>query len=140
MLLQLAHFVLRAHILKKAARLGLPERLRYLRMARRVHGAIIPLWTVGALATAFIATCCIYPHFAVMIHLDEPANEAVPDVWTFAAFSLAALFLAFGVLLLFFTRRMLASYRLLLFVTYYVPQRPSAEQTGCSEPRDCVSV
>jgi len=123
----LAYFVLRVHILKKAARLQLSERLAYLLMSRRVHGVLIVLWTAGALASAFVATCCIYPHFAVIIHLDTPADEAVPDVWTAKAFFMATGFFVVGTLLLFVTRRMLAAYWLLLFFTYYVRHEPSAE-------------
>src|SRR6266487_3697027 len=103
MLSRLAHFVLGIHILKKAARLSLADRLRYLLLARRVHGAVIVMWIVCAFLSAFIATCCIYPHFAVIIHLDKPADEAVPDVWTFAAFFAATVFSAVGTLLLFVT-------------------------------------
>src|SRR5262245_51198603 len=46
MLPRLAHLVLRAHILKKAARLPSVGRLRYFMLARRVHGVIISVWSI----------------------------------------------------------------------------------------------
>jgi hypothetical protein len=74
---------------------------------------------VGAYAV-FIAVCCIYPHFAVIIRLDTPANEAVPDVPTFLLFSALAVFCGAGVLIVFATRRILAEYWLLDFLVHYV--------------------
>lgn len=115
-----ASLALRAHIPKKAAKLRLQERLRYLVLCRRVHAAVIPLWAAVGFYSAFIAVCCIYPHFAVIIHLDAPASEAVPDLSTFALFSAAALFCGVGVSIVFATRRMLAEYWLLSFLVHYV--------------------
>ncbi len=118
---RLAQFVLRVHILKKASRLHLHERLSYLLLARRVHGVMILVWAVGALASAFIAACSLFPHLAVIIHLDSPADESIPDALTSAAFFLATVFLTVGISLLFITQRMLAMYWLLVFMTHFAP-------------------
>ena len=120
MIRRLASLALRFHILKKAARLRTRERLRYLLLCRWVHAAVIPVWTAVGAYAAFIAACCIYPHFAVIIHLDTPANEAVPDVPTFLLFSVVAVFCGAGVLIVFAARRILAEYWLLDFLVHYV--------------------
>jgi hypothetical protein len=116
---RLADLALRVHILKKAARLQLRERLRYLLLCRRVHTALIPLWVAVCGYSAFIATCCIYPHFAVVIHLDAPANEATPDLPTFLLFSTISLLCGLGVLVVLATRRMLSEYWFLNFFVHY---------------------
>ena len=119
---RLAILALRAHILKKALRLRVRERLDYLLICRRVHGAVIPLFAAVCAFSAFIAVCCIYPHFAVIIHLDPPANEAVPDIPTFLLFSALALFCGAGVFIVLATRRMLAECWLLDFLVHYAPR------------------
>jgi hypothetical protein len=97
--------------------------LRYLMMARKVHDAMLLLNAAAALYTSFIATCCMYPHFGVVVHPDSPADEALGDVWTGAGSSELTLFLVLCVVAGLCTRRMLAEYWLAVFLTYYGPRR-----------------
>ena len=121
MLSNLAKIILKLHILKKTARLPMRERLRYLQLCRRVHGAMIPFCAFFVVASVFVAICAFSPSFAVMVHLDTPATVGASDVFAFTMFILAAAF--FGILFsaLFVTRELLAEYWLLIFVAHYFP-------------------
>jgi hypothetical protein len=125
MFLKLAHFVLGLHIIKKSVRLRTVARLRYFLLARRVYGALIPFFCFAALSGLFIAICCIYPHFAVIIHLDKPADEAIPCVRDFLVFCLLSTFSAMMVPILILGRRLLANYWLLFFLAEYIPIKPT---------------
>jgi hypothetical protein len=116
---RLAWILLRVHILKKTARLSAPEKLRYLWLCYRVHGAMITFCAISAVASVLLAICAYVPRFAVMAHLDSPAT-AVRMEFVFVVFLLTGAF--FGVLfsVLFVTREVLAAYWLLVFNTHYV--------------------
>ncbi|HVU08901.1 MAG TPA: hypothetical protein VHG89_10195 [Verrucomicrobiae bacterium] len=117
MLSRLAKILLNFHILKKTARLSVPEQLRYLQLCRRVHGAMIPFCAIFAVASVFIAICAFVPSFAVMVHLDSPETEGVSDVFAFGLFLSVAVFSGVLFAVLFVTREMLAFYWLLIFTS-----------------------
>jgi hypothetical protein len=124
MLSNIAKIILRLHILKKTARLPIPERLRYLQLCRRVHGVMIPFCAVFTVASFFVAICAFSPSFAVMVHLDTPDTVADRDFLASSMFLMATTF--FGVLFfaLFITRELLGLYWLLFFTVYYARPRP----------------
>ncbi len=118
MAFRLAQFVLRLHILKKASALGLAERLRYLRLARRVHGAVLLFWVPFALFLGFVALWTFFPHLGVVLHLDDPEREGTRDYWASGIFFTLAVFLALGSWLILWTREVLALLFILNFVVY----------------------
>lgn len=120
----LAKFILRLHILKKTARLPLRERLRYLLLCRRVHGALIPFCAVFTAGSFFLAICSFSPAFAIAVHLDVPGAAAARDFFASGMFTLAAAFFGALFFALFVTRELLAFYLLFIFIVYY--SRPNA--------------
>ena len=79
--------------LKRAARLNVPDRLRYLMMTRKVLGAMLLLNAAVALCTSFIAMRWIHPHLAVIIHLDSPGDGTARSCWLYCGLFLATGFM-----------------------------------------------
>jgi hypothetical protein len=120
MLSRIAMIILRLHILRRAARLPVQAKLRYFQLCRRVHGVMIPVCAVLAIASVFIAICAFSPGFSVMVHLDTPQSAGTSNLVAFTMFLCAAAY--FGTLFsaLFMTRELLAMYWLLIFAVHYV--------------------
>jgi hypothetical protein len=115
---RVAQLVLRLHILKKAAAQRLPERLRYLLLARRVHGAVLLFWVPFTFCLLFVACWVFFPHLGVTLHLDEAGKEGTRDYWASTIFFSLSVVLVLGCWVILWTRELLASLFILNFVTY----------------------
>jgi hypothetical protein len=65
-----------------------------------------------------------FPHFGVVLHLDEPSREGVRDYWASGIFFCSAVFLALGCRAIIWTREMLASLFILNLAAYVDSLRP----------------